>query len=249
VELFAGAKLKIERAYKHIADFNALWEQFIRSEFCRLSIEVDSNTRDNILKLESVKPLPPDAALIVGDAIRNLHAALDLMICEVVPSPNRQTKFPFSEKRKELPGQIKNGKIETAGADICDLIINTIKPCRGGNDALYGLHDLDILGKHIRLILLIGVVALNNIDMEDDNGNIFTGCGGLVQAGGRVDSITNDAKMQIKNYGDPTFEITFDNGPFQREPVVPTLHQLAQLVSGVVQTIEKTYIVKVGAGL
>ena len=61
------------------------------------------------------------------------------------------------------------GKIQTVGTEICDLIIDTIKPYRG-DDSLYGLHDLDIIDKHRRLIVALSVVAIE-IDAEDENGN------------------------------------------------------------------------------
>ena len=129
--VFISSKLKIERANKHISDLNALVKGFTNADSCRLHIEEDRKTGNISLKIDL--KLPPDAALIVGDAIHNLHTALDLMICETVPDPDRGTKFPFFEKRQELVGAINSGKIKTAGPEICDLIIEYDKalPWRG----------------------------------------------------------------------------------------------------------------------
>ena len=111
--LFIGSKLKIERANKHIGDLNILIEGFNNADSCRLHIEEDAKTGNNFLKIESIKPLPSDMVLIMGDAIHNLHTALDLMMCEIVLAPDRNTKFPFFEKRQELIGAIDRSKMKT----------------------------------------------------------------------------------------------------------------------------------------
>jgi hypothetical protein len=242
--VFVGSKLKIERANKHIADLNTLLDRF-KTDFCSFGIEKDANTGNDILTFERVDPLPYSIALIVGDAIHNLHTALDLMMYEIVA--DRTSKFPFFEKREELIGQTKSGKIETARPDIYDLIVNTIKPYRGGNDALYGLHDLDISDKHRLLIIVLGVIVFT-VDAEDKDGNVIPiGYNARIRADGVIKRFSTSAERHIKNYTNTSLEIQFGPGqPFQGESVIPTLHQLSQLVSGVVKTIGELFIARMG---
>src|SRR5688572_11387500 len=177
--IFHSAKLKIERANKHINDLNNLINSFVASDFYRFHVEVDSNTGDNLLKLEFTDFMPSEGVLILGDAVHNLHSALDLMICEIVlksgKTPDNATKFPFHGKRQEVIGQINSGKIKAAGPIVRDLIVDMIKPYRGGNDLLYGLHDLDILDKHRLLIVVIAVVSLTGVYAQSDN-VVFSNC-------------------------------------------------------------------------
>ena len=60
-------------------------------------MEEDANFGNNFLKIDFIKPIPSDV-ILVGDAIHNLHTALDLMMCE--SNPDRNTKFLFFEKRQ-----------------------------------------------------------------------------------------------------------------------------------------------------
>ncbi len=244
---FTASKLKIGRAYKHITDLNSLLSEFGKTDFCRLRVDVDPNTGYNTLKVESISPIPSDIPLIIGDIVHNLHSALDLVICEILINAGKTldgtTKFPFFKFRQELIGQINSGKLKAVGRDIYELIIDTIKPYRGGNDALYGLHDLDILDKHRSLILVLSIVGVDGVCAEDENHNVFENCGIRVRHDRMSGLISTGSKLHIKSYGKPTLEIYFGQGqPFEKQSVISTVQQLAQLVQGIVQIIEQTYI-------
>ena len=242
--LFIGSELKIERANKHIADLKTLTEGVVNGDSCRLHIEKDGKTGNDTLKIDSIKPLPPDAVLIIGDAVHKLHTALDLMMSEIVRDPDRYTRFPFFETRQEVVGQMDSGKIKAAGHEICDLIMNTIKPYRGGNDTLYGLHDLDIVDKHRRLIVILDVVSIT-IDAEDENGKLPVELVARIGPNGLLNAGFGSGKLHIKNYEQPILDIRFGSGEiFAGDSVIETLNKLSQLVSGVVHAIEQKYIAR-----
>lgn len=245
-QLFRGPKSKIERANRHINELNNELIAFCKTDFYRLHVNTDV-AGQNILTLDA-KPLPDEFALIVGDAIHNLRAALDLMACEIVTigggTPSKYTSFFVRDTREELVAAISSGEIKIAGQDICDLISDTIKPYKGGNDPLWALHQLDIMDKHKLLIPTIGVVQVT-VDAYDDNGNQFVNNTLGVGAGGRLQAIATSARMHITNYRNPAFGVFFPEGAiFKGQPLVPTLKQLAQLVSGVVETIEKALLAR-----
>jgi hypothetical protein len=49
--------------------------------------------------------------------------------------------------------------------------------------------------------------------------------------------ISTGAKLHIKDYGKPSIGISFGKGqPLEGEPVIPTLHNLAQLKGGIIET-------------
>ena len=59
--------------------------------------------------------LPSEVSLIIGDAIHNLHTALDLMIWEIesrIGKPDRSTKFPFYQTRSELVSAIEKRNLK-----------------------------------------------------------------------------------------------------------------------------------------
>jgi hypothetical protein len=137
-EIFHGAKLKIQRANRHMGELNTVLNAFLKTNFYSLGVERNANGT-NTIKFESTRALPSEVPLIIGDAIHNLHTALDLMIWEIesgIGKADRSSKFPFYEARSEVLSAIENGNLKAA-PDICRLIIDEIKPYRGGNDLLY----------------------------------------------------------------------------------------------------------------
>ena len=110
--------------------------------------------------------------LIIGDAIHNLHTALDLAVCEIVrdkfgAASTKYVKFPFDESRNQLIARLKQGQITKASSAIHDLIVG-IEPFKGGNDTLYALHELDILDKHMLLIPVIEFSLILGMSAKDD---------------------------------------------------------------------------------
>ena len=72
-------KIKVTRADKHVTGLNLFIIDFMKNNFCELLIE------NNVLKLKSnIKELPTEIPLILGDAIHNLRAFLDLLVCDIV---------------------------------------------------------------------------------------------------------------------------------------------------------------------
>ena len=75
--LFNDAKLKIKRANEHIQQLYTLLHGFLKGDFCKFSIEHNTDTGSYFLKLKHTKLLPDAVPLLIGDSIHNLRAALD----------------------------------------------------------------------------------------------------------------------------------------------------------------------------
>lgn len=244
---FLGSKLKIKRANQHINELQGILMAFLKTDFYRLFIERDPDGRNYVLKFEAIREMPCEVPLVIGDIVHNLRAALDLMASEIVTmagdKPDRWTKFPFHKTRQDLVAAINGGKIKAAPPAIIDLIVDTIKPYEGGNGPLCALDDLDIVDKHKLLIPVASIVGLRDVSVEDEGGNRFQLRQIAVGQDGKLNMISTPYKLNITNYGQPTFGIFFAKGQiFEGQSVIPTLHQLSQLVSGIVQTIEKAYL-------
>jgi hypothetical protein len=245
--MFSGPKLKIERANRHINELNSALVAFLKTDFYKLHINTEL-AGQNVLTLDA-KPLPNDIPLMLGDAIHNLRAALDIMACDIVThaggTPSKYTYFPVRDTRQELVAIINGGEIKIAGQDICDLIVDVVKPYKGGNDPLWSLHQIDIMDKHRLLIPTVNITQITGVCAHDDNHNTFTNMTLGVDAGGRLQAISTSARMHITNYGYPSFGIFFPKGgALEGQPLILTLYQLSQVVSGVIQTIEKALFTK-----
>lgn len=244
---FSGPKLKIKRAEQHIDELNQILSTFIKTDFCRLHVEKQQNGGRSLIKFEITKSLPCATPLVIGDAVHNLHSALDLMACEIVSiaggTPSHDTYFPFADTRQQLEATIKRGEIKIAGSDIIAVLLDVIKPYKNGGDTtLCALHRLDIIDKHQMLIPTVSVAALRHV-----NANIgvmtLTDCTLTVGQGGVLTLASMPGDVEIEGHGEPTYAILFDKGQvFEGQAVVPTLLQLSQLVSGVVHIMENAYL-------
>ena len=247
-ELFSGAKLKVKRANQHIQELQTKLLAFLQTDFYRLHVEEEAKTGEHLLKFEQTKPVPDDIPTIIGDAIHNLRATLDLVACEIVTKAQGATdyvKFPVMETRDELIAALNGGEIRVAGADIIALIRDVIQPYKGGNGHnVWVLHGLDITDKHLRLIPIVSVTALTHVTGKA-GGVTFTDCTFAVGDGGKVNILAMPGKFTFQGYGQPTLAVLFDKGQvFEGQPIIPTLHQLSQLVSGIIHAFEEAYLAR-----
>jgi len=248
-DLFRDAKLKIIWANEHITHMNALIGRFVQTDFCSLSVEEDPNTGDNRLKFGLREPIPPVIALHIGDSIHNLRASLDYVQWEICGRANlrqdRHTRFAVSESREKLIATVNGGSVKTSLPQLAGFIIDVIQPYQGGKgDPLYTLHHLDIADKHRLLVPVLSVVALNGVNAIDENGNRLIDCSFSVTGGpGQMTFIRSPRKIHIKSYGKATFDVLFGDGEevVRSQPVFPTLVQLSQFVSGVVDQLAQQF--------
>jgi len=237
--LFRGPRLKIERAKQHIGDLHARLCALSTTDYHRLSVERDPNTGDHLLAFEITQPLPDDVALIVGDAIHNLKSALDFAINDVVfektGKRSRHTKFPVYDSRSDLVVALNGGTIRPASETIANLLLDGIKPYKGGNDAIWAIHDLNIQDKHALLLPVIQIASLLDVCAEDERGNRILN-GSLITVTGRVSvSFAATTKIKITNHGKATFAIFFDKGlPVEGHNVIETLRTFTEVVGGVI---------------
>jgi len=245
--MFDAPKLKVKRANQHIVELNNALAVFVDTDFYSLSVNKNIDTGKYVLKFKMTKPVPCEIPLIIGDAIHNMRTALDILACEIISlsggTPSKWASFPIRETRQELEGAI-NGEIKIAGPDIVDIILNAIKPYRGGNDSICALHSLDIADKHRLLIPIISVAALKRVNIKAGPAT-FTDCTFGVGADGVLNILGMPAKFEIQGTAQPSFNILFDKDQvFEGEPVVPTLKQLSELVFSIIDTIEQAFLAR-----
>src|SRR5271168_2992434 len=140
-------RVKIERAKKHLQNLEAELIGFGKKEFQAVTTDTESHIR----QLGKHRVLPFDALSGAGDIIHNLRSALDHLACQLVwvgsgEEPSRRVYFPIAKDATTYEGE-KARKVE----GMCPKAIKAIdalKPYKGGNDALWRIHELDNIDKH-----------------------------------------------------------------------------------------------------
>lgn len=237
---FVGARLKVQRAQRHIDEVNSILAAFLKTDFCKLHIEVDAKTGDSLLKFELIAKLPPEIALAVGDALHNLRTAMDHIAFDVLGATEEWISFPMGKKRDDLIAARQYGATKKVLPDFADFIADVIKPYQGGDYQLWEIGALDNLDKHRLVVPIVSIQALTNVNAEDENHNVFSGCTFAVGEGGVLHAVRNAAKMKITSYGKPAAKILFGKGTVaENKAVIPSLAEFTRLTLEAIKALEK----------
>jgi hypothetical protein len=245
---FRGSRLKVERAYKHVADINSHLEVFVGSDFYDLTVDKHFDTGENFLRCDIKLRLKEETiALVIGDALHNLRSALDLLYYETVELCNgvstKWTRFPFADTRGQLLARLNSAlEKKQVTSSVCNLILNVVKPYEGGNLALWTLDDLNITDKHQLLIPVLKLVMLRDVRFEDEQHRLltklqsefFVGDPGIALIAG-----ANGLTITVKDKGRAAADILLAKGLHLRiQAIVPTLRGIAEEVSNTIETFD-----------
>ncbi|HEY3436014.1 MAG TPA: hypothetical protein VGK41_10215 [Solirubrobacterales bacterium] len=153
-----GPRLKLDRAKRHLGDLESVIERFFETDPYLVAVEDNSETNRREFRVVRAQPVPMDLSVIGGDAVHNLRSALDHLIWQLVLAnggkPNKRTAFPVWGSEADFvasrPGYAKGVSEEAVE------VLYGLKPYKGGNDALWRIHQLDIVDKH-RLLLAVAM--------------------------------------------------------------------------------------------
>jgi hypothetical protein len=242
-----GPKLKLERAKSHIGDLEEAVKRFFDTDPYKIIVE--DNPQAGRREHRVVKAQDPPACLsaISGDVIHNLRTSLDHLIWQLILAnsrkPNENAAFPIwrseSKFKSGRPGYAKG--ISKQALDV----LYALKPYKGGNDALWRLHHLDIVDKH-RLLLTVasgyqnpildmGVLANRLFDKpaEEAWGPMPLAINPAERIVVREGATLFGAPLGDKNYDDVKFSIAvalYESEVPEGEPLIKALHELASFV-------------------
>lgn len=241
---FVGPTLKIEHGRGHIKALDTMLAEHAEKVKCGF-VKVDDPSCAPLVRLQfAFSEGPPQSApLMIGDAVHNLRAALDLAMCDIARLRDKsadKVKFPFAENSAGLEKTIKKSGLRRLGDDVVQVLMN-LKPYKGGNIGLRGLHDLDVSDKH-KLVLPI-YLAVPFHSPRITVGALTIDFGGFqthLHAGSTM-HVAPDAAAKFEAFKGKVYAAFPTGLPFAGEPVVETLHKLAQLATGVVDLLRRQF--------
>jgi hypothetical protein len=149
-------RLKTKRANEHIRNLESdivIWKR----DGYAIDRQIESQTGDTVFTFRIKRPLRPEWATIIGDAVHNLRTALDHTIHHAVEvsggTITTRTGFPIAGTPEKYESEFA-AKIQ--GIDSTAIkIIKALCPYHGGNEDFWRLHELDRIDKH-RLLIPVG---------------------------------------------------------------------------------------------
>lgn len=244
LEALRGPRLKAERAHKHIDDIlaasNAVPADWFDFSLKARTVPPHAKPTRFELTYTPLKPIPELFALMIGDAVHNLRAALDHLATQIARSVDRDAMihFPVTKHRKDLHHRGHLAKMEAALPGSEDLLSNKIRPVDGAQDHLWSFGGIDNDDKHN---LIIPTVTLANISGLNWNmgGSIFRDCGAGNDAAKPFVAVSAGSPFALQGEPKASVKVSFGPGaPFEGEPVVPTLSDVANLVTEVLDRFE-----------
>jgi len=240
---FGYSLLKIERANQHIAEI----EQRLRiaAHNHGPSVHLDSQTGEKYLYCAHTDwKLAADVALCVGDAIHNIHSALDIAWVEIVrklspKGPNKWTRFPIDPEgtREKLESTLTKSAEIPRSHPVCDLILDGVKPYKGGDTDILLINSLDIDDKHELLIPLVTIAAVMGIELEHEDGRRIITDIVLLRRENYRRVIPLDCK--IKNQGEASIHVSFSGVEGLKAEIVPTLTRWAGKGERIIRRLQR----------
>jgi hypothetical protein len=221
-------RIKIERAYKHLDELeHVIGLSSDEIHFNVVGMNFDSQTGKRFLETQPLIFNDETIPAIAGDAVHNMRCALDHLTFHLVQvGGTRNPKLKWNDVRFPIFPSFdtykanKTRKIDGMRPEAIKAI-DALKPYKSGNDALWLLNKLDNADKH-SFILSIGRYQL------------LMGAGVMLQAEEPFfTSIGSPKPKQDVNL--PANEPLIEPAVGRSNALLPTLHQLAELIGNIVR--------------
>ena len=248
--MFESAKRKLERADKHVRDFDEVFTAFVNRRPHRPILKAqrkEGNVWRLWVEVVADAPLPPDLAMILGDAVHNFRCVLDHLMWELTGldggTQNRHTKFPVGRTRVDFEATARG--VITPSQAVKEFLVDLAVYPSGQGELFYGIHALDNADKHTVLTPVMHASYVDSIVLI----NLATGARELqdpiyvraVKEGGNAfayeapEGFGIDADHMVH----PTPDVFFPEVDiFPDEPIIPTLARMSYEVEGLINEFE-----------
>jgi hypothetical protein len=242
---YETARNKVTWADHHIADIESRIDSL--KKCLVVTSHVNPNTGCEFIKCNFTEPqgtFVDELALRLGDAVHNLHCALDhswfQTVTRLIPSGDwRRTKFPVYPSVDSLETALRKIKIDVSTPNFFKFILGDIQPYSGGNVAIRPIHKLDTRDKHSLVIPVVHYMSIGHIYLKDKQGKIVE-----ANTWGTIEPLPHHVEFErglhIEEPGSATFEIMFEQGDTGHHMgMIETLRFYSHHVLMIVELLEK----------
>lgn len=225
-------RVKIKRAQKHLQELDAEITPLLNQSLHVFGMKDDPDTGQRSPYFGPLPMVPFNVIATAGDVVQNLRSALDHLACQLVQvgnrgiEPNRNVSFPICPSVKVYE-KTKRRKVNGMRQDAI-MAIDALKPYKGGNDALWRLHEINNIDKH-RLILTVGHDYLFS-------GDDFAGGYWLKASDPIFNGIADSEAEENIQFG--VDKSRAETKVSKRQALLPTLHHLADFVDNLISAFE-----------
>jgi hypothetical protein len=230
-----------------IAQIPILQERFStwqRTRPYELIVEPDPDPGYELLVACQVLPVDPLISAEAGAIINSARSALDLLAAALATrngvKPSHEAHFPVFRSEQDMiyPLEGIEGKKWLSKSE--RETIKALRPYQGGDVLLWALHQLDILRKHERLIMMQPGISSAWVAR-------FPGLQGVRRTSVHFDEKTPLWRFPIGSFrptpgnANVTPEISFTEAAALgavREPVIPTLRKLAERSAEIIKLFD-----------
>jgi hypothetical protein len=243
--MFAGARLKIDRAREHIKCLRAIQLGLVNGHTIR--VYPKTNTGNDAIEIVPIE-VEPYVMCVVGDAIHNLRSALDLAISDIeftaTGKRSHNITFPVRKTRDQVETAVKKRLEGKAPKRVLDYIVDSIQPYEKGNgDAIWQLHRLDLVDKHQLIVPHLQFDWIRNIRYIDDTSRESSIAEWVITRARRMIYPAEGRGVQITHKGNSSVSILFGDGmPFESKHISQTLSRLATFVTRTLLVLEWEFV-------
>ena len=167
----AAYQLKVERAKKHIGEFDLERVKFLSPNPYAATPEYYVEHDATVWYLDKWQDVPGEILLPYGDAVHNLRSALDYLWWQLIkvygatPDPKKRPTFPIFKDPESFEKYLSKPSREVEA--VIKRVENALRGTRsykGGNDTLWGLNELDYIDKH--RFLIVATIGVEHIGVE-----------------------------------------------------------------------------------
>jgi hypothetical protein len=182
----AGAERKLERAQEHIVAVRGIVDQWLASDAFTIEKVDDTSTGRTEVRVRLREGPPDRLALVIGDAVHNLRAALDHAVydaaCQqagggLTPQVEKMLMFPvIGDGTKDEFDRQAGTRLVGVPADVV-AVIEQEQPYRWRDSTnpdghcyhpVWQVHELDRIDKHRRLTVTVAALANQAIGVPDN---------------------------------------------------------------------------------
>ena len=160
---FQGTRAKLDRAEQHLDELRAQlkigWEKHLYG----ISTYDDLGSHETIVTLLKPKSIFSSYSVIAGEIVHQTRSALEHVIWQMLPNPNKSSGFPVFTLEHKDPANPKKGYYEGQGLKMIEdinpaaqTLIRSVQPFATGTDhRLNLLHEMWNWDKHRLLNMMV----------------------------------------------------------------------------------------------